>query len=72
MDKPTVLLCGEGLTQYQTIPTFPQQFCERRLLKTLYVKEKMLVTRQYFCPSQKEFLGHIYFDVCKCFECGPV
>ena len=53
---------------------------ESSLLKTLWEKEKMLVTSIFsfshivFYPSQIKFpfFGHIYFVVCKCFEFGLV
>ena len=53
-------------------------------LKTLLVKEKMLVfiifsffyhvfnRHLLFYPSQFQFLSHIYFVTCKCFQFGPV
>ena len=52
----------------------------RSLLKTLWEKEKMLVTSIFsffhnvFYPSQNKFhlCSHIYFVICKCFPLGPV
>ena len=59
------LLCGRGL---------------RSLLKTLWEKEKMLVTSIFsfshnvFYPSLNkfQFFSYIYFVVCKCFQFGPI
>ena len=70
---------GEDLNLYHTIQTFKRPW-KRRLLKTLWEKEKMLETSIFsFSPnvfylSQNRFqiLSHIYFVVCKCFEFGPV
>ena len=66
---------GNVLTLYHTIPTFNDPD-KRSLLKTLWEKEKMLVTSIFsfshndFYPSKKEclFLKYIYFVVCKCVE----
>ena len=57
-----------------------QRPLKRSLLKTIWEKEKMLVTSIFsfshnvFFQFQKEFLflSHIYFVVCKCFQFGPV
>ena len=77
--RQKVSLCGNGLTLYHTIPTF-NDFETGRLLKTLWEKEKMMVTSIFsfshnvFYPSQNklQFLSHIYFIVCKNFQLGPV
>ena len=63
------------LSRYRTIPTFndPQ---ERRLLKTLLKKEKMLVTSIFsfshnvFYPIEDRnlHLSYNYFVICKCFQ----
>ena len=55
-----------------------QHLWKRKLLKTLWEKEKMLVTsifsfsHKVFYSSQHkfQFLSQIYFVVCKCFEFG--
>ena len=65
------------LTLYHKIATFNDPV---KMLKTLWEKEKMLVTSIFFFShnvfyqSQKEFLflSYIYFVVCKCFQFGPV
>ena len=52
---------------------------QRSLLKTLWEKEKILVTSIFsfshnvFYPSQNkfQFFSHIYFIVYKCFQFGP-
>ena len=72
-------LAEGGLTLYHTFKTFNDPEKEA-FLKTLWEKEKMLVTSIFsfshnvFYPSQKEFLylSYIYCVVCKCFQFGPV
>ena len=64
---------------YHTIPTF-NDLEKQNLLKTLWEKEKMLVTSFFsfshnvFYPFQNKFhfFGHTYFVVCKCFQFLPV
>ena len=65
------------LTLYYTIPTFNDPL-EGSLLKTLWEKEKMLVTSIFsfshnvFYPFQNnfQFLSQFYFAVCNCFQFG--
>ena len=57
-----------------------QRPCIKSPLKTLWEKEKMLVTSIFsfshnvFYPSQNklQLFNYIYFVVCKCFQFGPV
>ena len=68
-----------GLTLYHTIPAFKDPK-KRKLLKTLWEKEKMLVTSIFsfshnvFHPPQIKTQDniHICFVVCKCFQFGAV
>ena len=70
--------CEVRLTHYHTIPTL-KHLWKRRILKTLWETEKMLVTsifsfsRNFFYSSQhkSQFLSRHYFVVCKCFEFEP-
>ena len=67
--------CMLRLTLYNAIPTFnaPEK---KSFLKTLWEKQKMLVTSIFcfshnvFYPSQKEFLfwSYIYLVICKYFQ----
>ena len=68
-----------SLTLYHTVPTFNDPI-GRKLMKTFWEKEKMLVTsifsisQNVFYPSQNkfQFFGQVYFVVCKFFQFGPV
>ena len=69
-----------SLTLYHTIPTLNNPKKKKIALKTLWEKEKMLVTSIFsfshnvFYPSQSKFQSfiYIYFVVCKCFNLGTV
>ena len=70
-----VVLCGKGLTHSYTMTPF-----EASLLKTLWEKEKLLITsnffftRNVFYPFRELSAIFIKFKivVCKLFQFGPV
>ena len=76
-DQP-VLLFVSSLTLHHTIPAFNTS--GKELLKTLWEKEKMLVTSIFsyshivLYPSQHklQYLSQNFFVVCKCFDFGLV
>ena len=74
LDQSKILSSGNGLINPLPYTADFKQTWERSFLKTLWEKEKMLVTSNFpfsnnvFYPSQKKFhfFSHIYFVVCKC------
>ena len=66
-----------GLTLSQTIPGFQDFEKKKRLLKTLWEKEKMLVTSIFtsshnvFSPLPEQIDFVVDFVVCICLQYGP-